>query len=87
MIMRLTTDNIDFVKEIRKNGMPYSWYISMKSRNVSDGRNFVHYENGKTVVKEYKKEDLPKAVQKFLEGKIAEIFAKNDEETTVYIYK
>ena len=85
--MRLTTENIAFVKEIRNNGMSYSWYVSMKSRNISDGRNFVNYENGKSVVKEYKKEDLPKAVQKFLEGKKAEIFAKNDEETIVYVYR
>lgn len=87
MIMRLTTDNIKFVKELRNNGMTYSWYVGMKSNYVSDGRNYVHYENGKTVVKEYKKEDLPKAVRKFLEDKREEIFAVNDEETIVYIYR
>ena len=64
--MKLTENNILFVKRHEKDGVTYSWYIAMKSRRISDNKNFVNYENGKTVIKEFSQDRLPKAVQNFI---------------------
>lgn len=77
--MKLIKNNILFVKRFEHNGVTYSWFIAMKSRKVSDVRNFVNYENGKTVVKQYPKEWLPKAVQNFLNTNTEELLVDGDE--------
>ena len=66
---------IKFVKRLEHEGVTYSWFVANKSNRVSDSRNFVNYENGRTVIKEYSKEALPKMVQKFIDS-------HNEEETT-----
>lgn len=78
-MMRLTVDNIKFVKVHDYNGMPYSWMVVMKSGRVSDSRNYVNYENNKTVVKEYPQEWLPKAVQKFIEDAAEELINSTED--------
>ena len=53
--MRLSAGNILFVKEHRMDGKDNGWYVGMKSRCVSDGR-------------EYKDAScLPRTVKKFCE--------------------
>lgn len=64
--MRLTENNIKFVKEKRLNGITYGYFISMKSNLISDCRDYINYENGVTVAKEYEFERLPKTVQNFI---------------------
>lgn len=66
--------DIKFVKRLEQDGVTYSWFVASKSNRVSDSRNYVNYENGKTVVKEFPKEALPKMVQKFIDS-------HNEEET------
>ena len=66
--MKLTTNNIRFVKVLVKNGITYEVHVAMKSHLVSDSRTYVNYdENGTTVVADYPFEKLPKAVQKFIQ--------------------
>jgi hypothetical protein len=86
--MRLTTNNIKFVKELTHNGTTYSWFVSLKEQAFS--QSFTNYnEEGRTIVAEYTKDRLPKAVQKFLENKNAELFSINDrdEAYVTYIYR
>ena len=56
---------IRVVRERRFNGITYGWYVSYGPM-VSDGADYAVYENGKTVVKEFPFEKLPKKVQKFI---------------------
>ena len=65
--MKLTMDNILFVKRYEHKGTTYHWFVAMKSRKVSDSRSYVNEENGKSVIKAYPKDCLPKTVQKFLD--------------------
>ncbi len=65
-MMRLTENNIKAVRELTADGMTYSWFVVMKSGWVSDSRNYINWENGRTTVKEYPLEWLPKAVQNFV---------------------
>lgn len=60
--------DIKFVKRMEQDGLTYAWFVASKSNRVSDSRQFINYENGKTCVKEYKKEDLPKMIQKFIDS-------------------
>lgn len=71
-MMRLIEKNIAHVWRMEVDGMTYSYFVALKSRQVSDSRNFINYENGRTVAKEYPAEWLPAAVRKFLQ--------KHDEE-------
>lgn len=64
--MKLTMNNILFVKRLEHNDVTYSWFVAMKSRRISDARNYINVENGKTVIKEYPAEWLPKTVQNFI---------------------
>lgn len=65
--MRLTANNIKFVRELSKDGITYQWFVSMRSGNVSDSRCYVNYdESGKTVAELYPFDNLPKAVQKYI---------------------
>lgn len=34
--MRMTKNNIKFVKRLEKDGMTYGWHIVMKSNRISD---------------------------------------------------
>jgi hypothetical protein len=86
--MRLTANNIKFVKEHTNNGMTYAWFVSLKEQAFS--REFINYnEEGRTICAEYPKNKLPKEVQKFLEGKTAELFSTygENEEFVTYIYR
>ena len=71
--MRLTKRNILGVSVLTKDGIPYSWRVSMKSNRVSDGRKFVNYTDGKTTANiEYPFFSPPASVQDFIrESKIA----------------
>lgn len=76
-MMRLSEKNIKFVKRLEKNGCIYEYYVSMKSNRVSDSRMFYNTA----------REDLPKAVQNFMNKRNEEIFGNPDEEFTTYIYR
>lgn len=87
--MRLTENNIRHVVERQYKGMPYTYFVAMKSYRISDSREFINYgENGRTIVKEYKREWLPKSVQKFMEHHDAILSAEPEmEDFTALIYK
>ena len=70
--MKLIEKNIAHVWRMEMNGMTYSYFVALKSGRVSDSRNFINYENGRTVAKEYPAEWLPVSVRKFIQ--------KHDEE-------
>ena len=77
-MMKLTTNNIAHVHVIKRNGVPYSWSVAMKSHQISDGRHYQIYENNKSTCKEFKFEWLPKSVQKFIESRTAEEISNED---------
>ncbi len=85
--MRLTTNNIEFVKELTEDGITYNWFVMLKSKNTSDSRHYANYENGRTVVREYRKEDLPKAVQSFIVSHKRELFTQIDDKHCQFIYR
>ena len=74
MRMRLAEKNIKFVKEYVQNGVTFNWFVSMKSGENSDARDFTNYENGKSVFGEYNADRLPKSVQKFISKRERKVF-------------
>ena len=94
--MKLTYDNIDFVRVRTHNEKPYGYFVRMKSNRASDHRDYALYKDGKTTTGDYKKEWLPKTIQKFLENHQREedtAFNKmleqcgSEEDFKFYIYK
>lgn len=88
--MRLTVNNIAFVKELTCDGLTYSFFVSMKSGRVSDSISYINYENNKTVVKEFEKKRLPVSVQKFIDRHTKKEFSKDtyqNKEFIHYIYE
>ena len=86
--MRLTVNNIDFVKELTEDGISYNWFVAMKSGRICDSIHYAHYDKDRrTIVKEIKKEDLPKTVQKFIDTHERMQFEKIDARHYCYIYK
>ena len=84
--MRLTVNNIDFVKELTEDGMSYNWFVALK--DIRDSRHFFYCDkDGRSIVKEYKKEDLPKSVQSFIASHERKQFARIDARHYQYIYK
>lgn len=69
--------DIKFVKRMEQDGVTYNWFVAHKNNRVGDSRNYVNYENGKTVVKEFPKEALPKMVQKFIDNHSEEEITAN----------
>ena len=51
--MRLTLKNILFVKEHQMDGKDNGWYVGMKSRCVSDGREYKNWESLPATVKTF----------------------------------
>ena len=79
-MMRLTTNNILFVKELTVGGMPYCWFVSMKSNCVSDAREYKHIDDrGFTICKEYPRELLPKCVRVFIESSYPETLRAEEQ--------
>ena len=69
MITRLSANSIKFVKRLELDGITYCWYVAMKSGHVSDSRVYIYYDERETTcAKPYPKEQLPKAVQKFIDS-------------------
>ena len=67
-MMKLTINNIKFVKRHEKDGVTYCWYVGMKSNKISDNRHWINRDSdGKSYVAEYDKSLLPKSVQKFID--------------------
>ena len=58
--MKLTKDNIAFVKVHLFNGVAYEYFVGMKSNKVSDSRCYGCFENA------YLFDKLPKTIRKFL---------------------
>lgn len=87
--MRMTKNNIKFVKRLEKDGMTYGWHIAMKSNRISDSREYINYRNGRTVAEEYKLDRLPKAVQSFVKEHEESIWTDERETTGFahYIYR
>ena len=69
--------DIKFVKRMEQDGITYNWFVATKSNRVSDSRSYTNYENGKTVIKEFPKEWLPKMVQKFIDSHSEEEITEN----------
>ena len=83
--MRLTENNIRFVKEYTVDGITYGWYVCMKSNKVSDGRNYSAHG-----FELYPVDKLPKTVQNFIQKHSWEIwnyYEDHEHEFTTYIYK
>ena len=90
--MRLTENNIVAVKELTRYGMTYGWVLDMRNGKEKEAREFINYREGKTVIEEYERERLPKAVQNFLlkhfPQQIEEAYKGQYEQGfTHYIYK
>lgn len=84
--MRLTKGNINHVTVIEKDGIPYSWFVAMRSLKVSDSRLYCNYRNGRSTDDEYKLEWLPKAVQAFVEDANREETRNDDWKGSNYIH-
>lgn len=65
-MMKLTKNNIKFVKQRLRDEITYNYYVAMKSNNISDNRLYCNYKNNKSTTDYYKFERLPKTVQKFV---------------------
>ena len=85
MAMRLAKGNIQFVRRLEKDGITYEWFVVMKSGRVSDTRCYVNYVNGRTVVKEYPINLLPKAVRDFVKGKTETVTYETEDGFRQYI--
>lgn len=61
--MRLTKNSISFVKTICKDGIRYSTFVKLKD---GDYRQYIHYEDGKTVATQLHDSEFPKCVNDFI---------------------
>lgn len=84
--MRMTKNNIKFVKRLEKEGTTYNWFVKMKDGTAHD---YINYRNGRTVAEEYKLDRLPKAVQSFVKEHEESIWTDERETTGFahYIYR
>lgn len=84
--MRMSKNNISFVKRSEKDGMTYNWFVKMKD---GQGHDYINYRNGRTVAEEYNIDRLPKAVKSFVEEHNEGIWTDERESTgfAVYIYR
>lgn len=88
--MKLTINNIDYVKRLVLDGITYGFYVSMKSGNISDSREYMNFENNKTVYSEFSFDRLPETVKKFIVSHHESIFTSASFGTgnyTEYIYR
>ena len=91
--MKLVECNIDRVMRHDKNGVPYLWFVRMKSNRISDTRefvNYVEYRPGRyrTTSDPYPIDRLPKAVQNFIHKHTEELYKVLQTEPDNYeIYK
>lgn len=74
--MRLTTNNIAFVKELTRDGVTYGWFVAMKSQRVSDARSYSYTP----------KFQLPVSVQRFIAERSREVFDEHDWHEEHYIH-
>lgn len=80
MQMRLTVNNILFVKEGTMDDLTYAWYVAMKSHRVSDLRIYRRFDkDGCLVIDAYPKECLPASVQKFINASSRTLFFEREE--------
>ena len=77
MSLRLIAKNIHHVERLEQDGITYEWGVVMKHHPGIDVRDYINYENGKTVAKEYPKEWLPKEVIKFIDSHQERIVDEN----------
>ena len=89
--MRLTKGNIHSVSVIEKDGVPYNWYVSCASGNVSDARCYCNYDDrGRSTDTEYSMELLPKTVQAYIREAVKTETNRgvwNGSEYVHYVYK
>ena len=87
--MRLTKNNIKFVKRIEKDEVTYCWFVMMKSGRISDAREYINYLNGRTTAEEYSMDRLPAAVRNFVNEHEESIFcdARETAGYVEYIYR
>ena len=78
-IMRLTKNNILFVKRYTCFSVTYEWFVGMKSRRVCDSRCFSTTDGKKTIIEEYPVTELPKSVQDFI-NEHEEVLLNNPED-------
>lgn len=79
--MKLTANNIRFVKRLELNGVTYAWYVGMKSGQISDSRYFINYDKrGRTCAEPYPMERLPKSVQTFIGSHEERVFSESNED-------
>ena len=88
--MKLEKKNINHVSVLAKNGVAYSWTVSMGYR-VSDSRQYVNYRDGKTTDDPYPIERLPKTVQAYIHEHRCELINlweyDNGDQVTYYRYR
>lgn len=87
--MRLSLQNIRFVKELSLDGITYGWYVSMGS--VFNSREYINYAGDRTTCEPYDKNLLPSTVRRFIELRNREIFTSESFDDggnyTEYIYR
>jgi len=75
--MRLSSNNIRFVKEVKHNGKTKCFYVAMISHCVSD-------------LRRYEPEGLPATVRRFIGKRRPELFHHSEDELLtldIYIYR
>lgn len=83
----MRTKDIKFVKRLERNGMTYGWFVASRNTATAQSREYINYENGKTCVKPYPVENLPKYVKAFIDNHAESLFESIGDEFNQYIIK
>ena len=79
--MKLTKNNIDFVKALEMNGVIYEWFIKLKN---GETKIYINMEKGKTIVSEYLKEWLPVSIIQYIDQHEKEEISKEEEKNNIF---
>ena len=83
----MRTSNIKFVKRMECDGVTYGWFIASKNTTTAPSREFINYEDGKTCIKPYPVENLPKYVKAFIDSHAESLFESIGDDFKQYIIK
>jgi hypothetical protein len=65
----MATRKINFVKELTKDGVTYEWFVAFDDYRVSSALCYCNVDvRGRTCIKAFPKEKLPKYIQKFIDS-------------------
>lgn len=72
----MRASNIKSVRRLEFDGITYAWFVASKEPFRTPSREYIHYENGRTCVKSYPFEMLPKYVKDYI--------TRHNGETLIY---